>query len=153
MHCAVRIRFTSTLWSVRPVPVYEYCILISPSLNNCKLSSITPKADLFGFFMTDSAERWVWGKSFPRLCIPVTYEIFREGKMSSIHLKCLTNCLLSESCRKQLHVFTWQVCLLLDLLPWILAALNDGLFVDTFPLITHKKSRAYVFLVMNQMRL
>lgn len=70
----------------------------------------------------------------------MTYEIFREGKMSSIHLKSLSNCLLSESCCKQLHAFTRQVCLLLDLLPWILAALNEGLFADTFPLITKKKS-------------
>jgi hypothetical protein len=57
LRCKNLIKFE--FMKFRPVPVDEYCILIFPSLNNnCTLSSITPKANLFGSFKKDGGERW-----------------------------------------------------------------------------------------------
>jgi hypothetical protein len=69
--------------------------------------------------VTDSGERRARGMSFPQLCILMTYEIFLEGKMSSILVNGLSIRLLSESRYKQMPAFIRQVWFTLELSPWI----------------------------------
>jgi hypothetical protein len=80
--------------------------------------------------VTDSGERWAWGISFPQLCILMTYEIFLEGKTSSILVNALTIPLLSESRYKQMPTCIRQVWFTLELLPWIPVIMTGG-FLQT----------------------